>query len=98
MTIDMINLIELILVVLTLKLVVSRWQPPIQESKQAIFCIVLGTTLGLIVNPTKEGFIYGIISSGVAFYGGDLISSFKSIKDEITDLKDEKTIDKKIFK
>lgn len=90
MTIDMINLIELILVVLTLKLIVSRWQPPIQESKQAILCIFLGTILGLVVNPTKEGFTYGIIASGVAFYGGDLISSFKSIKDEIQDLKKNK--------
>ena len=89
MTIDMINLIELILVVLTLKLIVSRWQPPIQESKQAILCIFLGTGLGLFVNPTKAGLIYGIIASGVAFYGGDLISSFKSIKDEIADLKAE---------
>lgn len=90
MTIDMINLIELILVVLTLKLIVSRWQPPIQESKQAIFCIAVGTTIGWFINPTKEGIIYGIISSGIAFYGGDLISSFKSIKDEISDLKVEK--------
>lgn len=89
MTIDMINLIELILVVLTLKLIVSRWQPPIQESKQAIFCIAVGTTIGWFINPTKEGIIYGIISSGIAFYGGDLISSFKSIKDEISDLKVE---------
>lgn len=89
MTIDMINLIELILVVLTLKLIVSRWQPPIQESKQAIFCIVVGTSIGWFINPTKEGIIYGIISSGIAFYGGDLISSFKSIKDEISDLKVE---------
>lgn len=89
MTIDMINLIELILVVLTLKLIVSRWRPPIQESKQAIFCIAVGTTIGWFINPTKEGIIYGIISSGIAFYGGDLISSFKSIKDEISDLKVE---------
>ena len=94
MTIDMINLIELVLVVLTLKLIVSRWQPPIQESKQAILCIIMGTALGLVINPAKEGLIYGVIASGVAFYGGDLISSFKSIKDEINDL----NINKKDFK
>lgn len=89
MTIDMINLIELILVVLTLKLIVSRWQPPIQESKQAIFCIAIGTTIGWFINPTKEGIVYGIISSGIAFYGGDLLGSFKSIREEIMEINEK---------
>ena len=88
MTLDVVDLFELVLVVLTLKLIVSRWQPPIQESKQAILCIFLGTGLGLFVNPTKTGLIYGIIASGVAFYGGDVIQSCTAIKDDIKDLKD----------
>ena len=95
MTLDVVDLFELVLVVLTLKLIVSRWQPPIQESKQAILCIFLGTSLGLFVNPTKAGLIYGIIASGVAFYGGDLIHSFTAIKDDIKDLRDGKSIEKK---
>lgn len=95
MNLDLIDLLELVLVVLTLKLIVSRWQPPIQESKQAILCIFLGTSLGLFVNPTKTGLVYGIIASGVAFYGGDLISSFTAIKDDIKDLRDGKIIEKK---
>lgn len=95
MTLDVIDLFELVLVVLTLKLIVSRWQPPIQESKQAILCIFLGTGLGLLINPTKAGLVYGIIASGVAFYGGDLIHSFTAIKDDIKDLRDGKPIEKK---
>ena len=95
MTLDVVDLFELVLVVLTLKLIVSRWQPPIQESKQAILCIFLGTGLGLLINPTKAGLVYGIIASGVAFYGGDLIHSFTAIKDDIKDLKDGKPIEKK---
>ena len=71
MEISVQTLIEMVVVVLILKLIVSRWQPPLQESLQAIICIVLGTTTGYFFNPTKEGFIIGIIASGVAFYGGD---------------------------
>ena len=37
------------------------------------------------MNPTIEGFISGIISSGIAFYGGDLISEFTSIKEDIAE-------------
>ena len=37
------------------------------------------------MNPTVEGLVSGIISSGIAFYGGDLISEFTTIKDDIAD-------------
>lgn len=90
MEISVQTLIEMVVVVLILKLIVSRWQPPLQESLQAIICIVLGTTTGYFFNPTKEGFIIGIIASGVAFYGGDLFAEFRTIKEDIKEeLKDE---------
>lgn len=86
MTIEIKSLLEIVIVVLTLKLIVSRWQPPLQESLQAIISICLGTAIALAMNPTVEGFISGIISSGIAFYGGDLISEFTTIKDDIADV------------
>ena len=85
MTIEIKSLLEIVIVVLTLKLIVSRWQPPLQESLQAIISICLGTAIALAMNPTVEGFVSGIISSGIAFYGGDLISEFTTIKDDIAD-------------
>lgn len=85
MAIEIKSLIEIIIIVLTLKLIVSRWQPPVQESLQAIICIVIGTGLGAIINPTVEGLIAGIISSGIAFYGGDLLSEFRTIKSDLAD-------------
>ena len=85
MAIEIKSLLEIVIVVLTLKLIVSRWQPPLQESLQAIISIGLGTMIGLAINPTTEGLISGIISSGIAFYGGDLISEFTTIKDDIAD-------------
>lgn len=90
MEISVQTLIEMVVVVLILKLIVSRWQPPIQESLQAIICIILGTTVGFFFNPTPEGFITGIIASGVAFYGGDLFAEFRTIKEDIKEeLKDD---------
>lgn len=86
MTIEIKSLLEIVIIVLTLKLIVSRWQPPLQESLQAIISICLGTAIALAMNPTVEGFVSGIISSGVAFYGGDLISEFTTIKDDIADV------------
>lgn len=85
MTIEIKSLLEIVIIVLTLKLIVSRWQPPLQESLQAIISITLGTAIGLIINPTVEGLISGIISSGIAFYGGDLLSEFRSIKEDIAE-------------
>ena len=85
MTIEIKSLLEIVIVVLTLKLIVSRWQPPLQESLQAIISIALGTIIALAMNPTVEGLVSGIISSGIAFYGGDLISEFTTIKDDIAD-------------
>lgn len=85
MSIEIKSLLEIIVVVLTLKLIVSRWQPPLQESLQAIISICLGTLVALAMNPSVEGMVSGIISSGIAFYGGDLISEFTSIKEDIAD-------------
>ena len=85
MTIEIKSLLEIVIIVLTLKLIVSRWQPPLQESLQAIISICLGTLIGTIVNPTVEGFISGIIASGIAFYGGDLLAEFRTIKQDIAD-------------
>ena len=87
MTIEIKSLLEIVIIVLTLKLIVSRWQPPLQESLQAIISICLGTAIALAMNPTVEGFVSGIISSGIAFYGGDLISEFTTIKDDIADVR-----------
>ena len=85
MAIEIKSLLEIVIIVLTLKLIVSRWQPPVQESLQAIVCITLGTGLGILMNPALEGLIAGIISSGIAFYGGDLLSEFRTIKSDLAD-------------
>lgn len=87
-------LIELIFVALILKLICKQWTPPIQRSLQAILVICIGTVIGLIMNPTKEGLITAIIGSGFAFYGGELTEAFKSVAEDAKDIKDIKDLTK----
>lgn len=81
------GLIELILVTLIIKLIVSQWYPPVQKSLQAILSIVIGTLIGVFINPTKEGIITAIIGSGFAFYGGELITAFKDVSEDAKEYK-----------
>ena len=83
MTIELKSLVDLVLVVLVIKLVVSQWYPPITKSKQAILCIVIGTGLSLILDPSKTGLVTGIIGSGFAFYGEELITAFKGVANNV---------------
>lgn len=80
------GLVELILIVLIIKLIVSQWYPPIQKSLQAILAIFLGIMFGCFINPTKEGLITAIIGSGFAFYGGELVNAFKDVSEDVKDL------------
>lgn len=97
MMIEFKSLVEIILIVLTLKLIVSRWKPPFQESIQALICIFLGTVIGYIANPTSGGFITGIIISSFCFYGKDLWSEFTNVKNDFAE-NNIKIDDKKLKK
>lgn len=90
MLIDVQDLLELIVVVTTIKLITSRYRPPIQESVQAIICIGIGTTLSLFIDFSPQGFINGIVGSGLAFYGADLVQAFRGIKEEVGDISKKK--------
>ena len=84
--IELKSVINLILIVLTIKLIVTQWYPPIPKSKQAIISILLGTLMGYFLNPTKEGLVTGIIGSSFAFYGGVLTQAFKGVAEDTQDM------------
>ena len=84
--IELKSVINLILIVLTIKLIVTQWYPPIPKSKQAIISILLGTLMGYFLNPTKEGLVTGIIGSSFAFYGGELTQAFKGVTEDTQDM------------
>ena len=81
--VDIRSVIEICPIVLTLKLILGRWYPPVQESIQSIIAITLGSAVGYFVNPTKDGLILGIVVSSISFYGKDLIREFSTLKDDI---------------
>lgn len=77
------SVIEICLIVLTLKLILGRWYPPVQESIQSIIAITLGSAVGYFISPTKDGLILAIVVSSISFYGKDLIKEFSALKDDI---------------
>lgn len=81
--VDLKTVFEVCLIVLTLKIILNRWHPPIQESMQSIIAITLGTAVGYFINPTKDGFILAIIVSSISFYGKDLLGEFTTLKDDL---------------
>nr|DAY54826.1 MAG TPA: Protein of unknown function (DUF1043) [Caudoviricetes sp.] len=93
MDISVKSLFEVVVIVMIVKLIVSKYQPPLQESLQAIICILVGTIIGLLIDPSVEGFTTAIISSGVGFYGEELWSALKS-----NNLGDAATISTKLNK
>lgn len=82
MSIEFKDLFELVAIVTIVKLVVVQWKPPLQKSLCALISIVLGIMIGVFLNPTKEGFVTAIISSGLGFYGGELMQAFKTTRKE----------------
>lgn len=83
--IDIRSVIEIVFIVLSLKLILSRWYPPVQESIQAIISIVLGSCIGYFINPTKDGIVLAIVVSCISFYGKDLIVEFTDLKNDLKD-------------
>ena len=81
--VDIRSVIEVCLIVLTLKLILGRWYPPVQESVQSIIAITLGSVVGYFINPTKDGLILAVIVSSISFYGRDLMMEFSTLKDDI---------------
>ena len=60
-------LFEVVFVALLVKLVIGQWYPPVQKSLQAILVCGIGSGTGWFLNPTREGFILGLVASAFAF-------------------------------
>lgn len=86
MQIELNLLFEIVFVALLVKLVVGQWYPPVQKSIQAIFVCGIGSVTGWFLNPTREGFILGLVASAFAFYGRELTDGFLTIYDELGSL------------
>lgn len=86
MIIEVNLLFEVVFVALLVKLVVGQWYPPVQKSVQAIFVCSIGSATGWFLNPTREGFIVGLVASAFAFYGKELVNAFHSVYSDMQDV------------
>ena len=82
MQIELNLLFEVVFVALLVKLVIGQWYPPVQKSVQAIFVCTIGSATGWFLNPTREGFILGLVASAFAFYGKELVDAFHTVYDD----------------
>ena len=76
MQIELNLLFEVVFVARLVKLVVGQWYPPVQKSLQALLVCGVGSGTGWFLNPTREGFILGLVASAFAFYGKELVDAF----------------------
>ena len=86
MIIEVNLLFEVVFVALLVKLVVGQWYPPVQKSVQAIFVCSIGSATGWFLNPTREGFIVGLVASAFAFYGKELVNAFHNVYSDMQDV------------
>lgn len=73
--------LQIIFVIITFKLILSDYQPPIQKSLQALACVLIGATLSTLLEPTVHGFMVGVICAGISFYGADYVNEVRKITD-----------------
>lgn len=79
-------LFEVVFVALLVKLVVGQWYPPVQKSLQAILVCSIGSGTGWFLNPSREGFILGLVASAFAFYGKELVNAFHTVYDDMREV------------
>ena len=86
MQVELNLLLEVLFISLLVKLVIGQWNPPVQKSLQAILVCLVGSGTGLFLNPTKEGFIVGLVASAFAFYGRELVGAFHTVYSDIQEV------------
>lgn len=86
MQIELNLLFEVVFVALLIKLVVGQWYPPVQKSLQALLVCGVGSGTGWFLNPTKEGFVLGLVASSLAFYGRELVDAFHTVYSDIEEV------------
>lgn len=77
--------LQVIFVIITFKLMLSDYEPPIQKALQALVCVVVGAILSTLLEPNVYGFMSGVICAGISFYGADYINEIRKITDKNLD-------------
>lgn len=82
-----VGMVQLIFMLVVVRIILNNYKPPIQQSIQALICVACGIIVSMIIEPTINSFMNGIISAGIAFYGGIYFKAIKGLNDEAKDEK-----------
>ena len=87
MTIEVASLIQLVVIMISISLILSNWQPPIPKGQQGLVCFLAGGLLGyLFTGFNVNGIMTGLIASSISFWRKDLFDIFNEVKDETNDM------------
>lgn len=82
-----VGMVQLIFMLVVVRIILNNYKPPIQHSLQVLICVACGIIVSMIIEPTINSFMNGIISAGIAFYGGIYFKEIKALNDEVNDEK-----------
>lgn len=85
--IEVSNIINLLVIMVGIKMILEKWEPPFQKSIQALIMLVVGGCAGWFIHPTKEGLITGLIGGTVAYWGRGIFAQIKDIQEGTQDLR-----------
>lgn len=74
-------IIELLVIMIGIKMILEKWEPPIPISFQALLMLIIGGSGGWFINPSKEGFVTGLIGGTIAYWGRGIFAEIKEIQD-----------------
>lgn len=85
--IEISTLIELVIIMISVSLILSNWQPPVPKGQQGLICVIIGAALGYLLSGFNfEGIMTGLIAASVSFWRGELFKIFHEVKDETVDM------------
>ena len=87
MTIEVASLFKMLIIMISISLILSNWQPPIPRGQQGLVCFICGGILGYTFGGFNiDGVMLGLISSAIAFWRKELFDVFNEVKDETSGL------------
>lgn len=85
--IEISTLIQMTIIMISVALILSNWQPPIPKGQQGLICFIVGGVLGYLFSGFNfDGIMTGLIAASVAFWRSELFKIFSEVREETVDI------------